>query len=272
MDKVDLKRFLTMHTTIPGKFIDEYLNMNIYDASQTDHVVDLDIACRWLNVRKGELSSTIRHSYKINVDYIISKAPNPNRTKYGNNYKRVLLTPDCFKTLCMLSRSKNAAEVRKYFIQLEALIFKYHKQFMNGITQDVVKLEAALKPKRKEDHAGYVYVLSASHVNTSVFKIGRTKDFFKRLSTYQTGKLEDVKVVYRFRTDKLKSMEGCVKHALKERQYRKYKELYEADLEMIREVIETCGKMEGIKSKYTNMVKKQAVQQGGYYLALIKDS
>lgn len=269
MDKIALKRFLTMHTTIPEKFIDEYLVMGIYDAAQTDHVVDLDIVAGWLHVKKNELAKTVRASYKKDIDYVISKAPNPNRAKYGNNYKRVLLTPDSFKILCMLSRSKNATEVRKYFLQLEAMVFKYHRQFMAGVTQDVVKLENALKPKRCEDHAGYIYVLSASHVNTSVFKIGRTKDFFKRLSTYQTGKLEDVEVVYRFKTDKLKAMEDCVKLALKERKYRKYKELYEADVEMIRQVIETCGKMEGIKEKYAAL-KKPAQQHGGYYLALVK--
>jgi hypothetical protein len=257
-----------MHTSIPVKFIDEYLDMGICDAAQTDHVVDLDIVAGWLHVPKAELAKTVRHSYKKDIDYIISKAPNPNRTKYGNNYKRVLLTPDCFKMLCMGSRSKNAIDVKKYFLQLEAMIFKYHRQFMAGVTQDVVKLENALKPKRQEDHAGYIYVLSASNVNMSVFKIGRTKDFFKRLSTYQTGKLEDINVVYRFKTDKLKAMEDCVKLALKERKYRKYKELYEADVDMIRDVIGMCGKLEGIKEKYASLKKTQ--QQGGYYLALVK--
>ena len=65
-------------------------------------------------------------------------------------------------------------------------------------------------------------------------------------------------------------MESCVKLALKERQYRKYKELYEADLDMIKELIESCAHMENVKQVYT--MRAASKLDGGYYIGLFKDN
>ena len=50
-----------------------------------------------------------------------------------NNYKLYMLTPDCFKRLAMLSRSKNAEMVRTYFIEVEGLFLKYRTQTTEGM-------------------------------------------------------------------------------------------------------------------------------------------
>ena len=44
-----------------------------------------------------------------------------------------MLTPDCFKRLCLLSRTKKAEEVRTYFLELEKLIGNYKDYIINGL-------------------------------------------------------------------------------------------------------------------------------------------
>jgi predicted GIY-YIG superfamily endonuclease len=170
----------------------------------------------------------------------------------------------------MVSRAKKAEDVRTYYIQLEALIFKYHQQMLDGMQQEIQQLEKQLKPNQKKDHAGYIYVIRASKEKDSVYKIGRTQDLQKRLASYQTAKLEDIEVVYKFRTEKLKALEACVKLACKDRQYRKYKELYQADLQLIKEIIEKCQGIEQAKQLY--VMRAASKLEGGYYIALANET
>jgi hypothetical protein len=43
MDIDAIKAFIKMHSVIPNKFIDDFLDMNPRTALQTDPVIDLDI-------------------------------------------------------------------------------------------------------------------------------------------------------------------------------------------------------------------------------------
>ena len=52
--------------------------------------------------------------------------PNRPQVKHGGQNKEIiLLTSDCFKLLCLRSKTKKAELVRKYYIELEKLIDEY---------------------------------------------------------------------------------------------------------------------------------------------------
>lgn len=266
----DLSTFLKQNSTIPDAFIDSFLTMYNPETVQTDFAVDLDNAANWLRLKKYTLMKTLRESYTLNVDYKVSKAIMEKRYG-GNNYKKVLLTPDCFKRLCMRSRSKRAEEVRTYFIMLESLLVKYRTTLIKGINAEIKDMQKSMKPKSKEDSAGYIYVIKASTTKDSVYKIGRTQDLNKRLATYQTGSLEGVELVYKFRTNSHKKTEACVKLMLKERQLRKYKEVYEAEIDFIKSIIQQCDDTVTYTRLYTDTRAAKKVD-GGYYLVLAEDS
>lgn len=152
-----LKDYLKQYSVIPNKFIDEFLSMYNPDTIQTDFAINLDSVAKWLSCTKGGLVGTLTKSYTQNIDYTISKAR--KNLKYGgNNYQLVMITPDCFKRLCMRSNSKRAEEVRTYFIQLESLLVKYKSFIIEGMRKEQEEYEKALRPRSKEDHAGYIYV------------------------------------------------------------------------------------------------------------------
>lgn len=131
-----------------------------------------------------------------------------------------MLTPDCFKRLCMRSRAKRAEKVRTYFIELESLLVRYRTTLLKGMNQEIKELEQSVKPNDPQDSAGYIYVIKTNPERDSVYKIGRTADLNKRLAT---GTIDGVELVYKFRTDNHKATEACVKAMLKENQY---KEVY----------------------------------------------
>lgn len=266
---VSLKVFLKKHSVIPNAFIDNFLSMYNPDTVQTDFVIDADNVSQWLNIPKFIIIKTLKESYKDKIDYIITKSIKPNLRYGGNNYKKVMLTPDCFKRLCMRSRTKRAEEVRTYFIQLESLLVKYKSFIIDGMQQEEKRLQQALKPKDPNDKAGYIYVIRASNTHDSVYKIGRTQNLQARLKTYNSGTLDGVEVVFKFRTDSYKKTEACLKVMLKEHQLRKYKEVYQVNIDIIKTIIGKCDDTAQYIRVWTN--SKASTMTGGYYAVLDKD-
>ena len=101
----------------PEEFVTHY--QSLYSTvPQKDMSILLDHIAMWLDVEKAALHKTLRRTYVHGVDYTTNRGPNPHRTpgqRGANNYVRVLTTPDCFKRICMLSRTKNADALRAYF-------------------------------------------------------------------------------------------------------------------------------------------------------------
>ena len=92
---------------------------------------------------RGNIKKTLVETYRKNIDYkiIIEKSTNAGRPK-----ETIYLTPDCFKRICMLTKSSKGEEVRSYYIQLEKHIDKYKDNIINDLRNRVKVLERNLKP------------------------------------------------------------------------------------------------------------------------------
>ncbi|PNH04436.1 hypothetical protein TSOC_009412 [Tetrabaena socialis] len=271
MSSDDLVGFLKQHATMPDAFVDSFLSMYSPETSQTDAVIDLDKVATWLSMKKFNILKVLRASYLEGVDYVITRGSRGRsvvpRPKYGgNHYHRVMLTPDCFKRICMRSKTHRAEEVRTYFIALEALLVRYRTLLQAGMDAEIRTLQRAVKPNDPRDSAGYIYVIRASADRDSVYKIGRTQDLNKRLATYNTGTADGVEVVFKFRTEAHKATEACVKAMLREKQYRKYREVYQADIDIIKAIIQRCDDVARYSRVWTR--RRPSKMTGGYYLVL----
>lgn len=276
MIKMELATFLKKHSSISNEFIERFLSMYDPQTTQTDCVIELDVVAKWLHVRKENLVKTLKSGYRKNVDYKFELVGKKTNTRYGgNNRKKYLITPDCFKRLCMRSTSYESENVRSYFISLESLIVKYKDHMLAGMQQEIKQLEKNQMPKSVEDSAGYIYVFRASPTRNSVYKIGRTSNLVNRLRTYQTGHADDdIDLIYKYRTDNHKTVEGCLKTMLKEKQYRKYKEVYEVDIDIIKQLIKECDGVATIKTELFKAKRVKTQKGAGYeglYAALVKD-
>jgi hypothetical protein len=106
--------------------------------------------------------------------------------------------------------------------------------------QKITQLENNQKPKVNAKK-GIIYVFRAADAaDENVFKIGRTISSKKRFSNYNSGLANDLEVFMTYETDNVKQLESCIKLHMKNAQYRKYKEIYQVDLNIIRAAIEGC--------------------------------
>jgi hypothetical protein len=69
--------------------------------------------------------------------------------------------------------------------------------------------------------------------------------------------------IFQYETDDVKQLESCVKVLMKKTQYRKYKEIYQVDLNIIKKTIKKCDK--DIEEINKEINKKNNKQKGGIY-------
>ena len=142
MIKINFKDFLKKYSNLSNEFIDDFYNIyNFNEYNNNDFIIDLEIIIKWLDMRKYDLKKTLERTYMINIDYIINVNKKKINGSGGYNKKNILLTPDCFKRLCMLSKTKKAEEVRTYFLELEKLIHNYKNYIIEALQATVNLLE-----------------------------------------------------------------------------------------------------------------------------------
>jgi phage anti-repressor protein len=261
--------FVKKYTAVPEQFVDELFDMYDVTTSQTDFVIRMSSVVKWLDSTKKVISRTLRESYTEDVDY---KRIRPKDTYYKtsakvNNYVEYMLTPDCFKRMCMMSKSKNADMVRTYFLAVEKAFFQYRQETEDGMRRTIERLERNQKGYDRSDAQGIVYVKRASHHDPKKLKIGYTKNINNRMKTYNTGEADDVEILYQYKTDYIKGVEKCVKGWLDEKRYRKYKEVYSVEADVVKRFIEGCGEL-GLKLMHK---KRKSTLKGGYFFVFEKN-
>ena len=251
-----LSEYLKKYTTISSKFIDDFFSLYDYKTLDTDFVINLETLVKWLGAIKNSLKETLTKSYTKDVDYTVEK----DTTKtYGRHREKIMLTPDCMKRLIMLSKTKKAEEVRTYFIELEKHIDKYKNVIFE-------KYEGNLKPIPKSENEGVIYVLQSDLNLPGVYKIGKTNDFKSRIKTHHSSLDDNVRVKIIFRTDYIDEVEHCMKYYMKDKQYRKYKEFYQVDADIIKKMLKECDKMSVVARKTISGKN----QKGGYFIYIDK--
>ena len=82
--------------------------------------------------------------------------------------------------------------------------------------------------------------------------------------------------MYIYETNDIDAVETCIKAFMKKYQYRKYKEVYQTNIDIIKNFINKCGDI--VNSEYNiHLINKNKSQNGGsqktkynYYFALYK--
>lgn len=265
-------QILKIFTTVPKKFIDDFFSLYEYDnpIKSSSFVIDLAKLAEWLDVLKSTLLKTLHESYKKNIDYIEDKSSRPKDSihKYGNNHKTIMITPECMKRLCMRSHSVKSETVRSYFIEIEDFLFHYKKQIVEGIMHDIQDLAIKERREKTKDGPGHVYIIRASEVLDDIYKVGETmKTIENRLSKYNTGRAKDVESLYTYYTPYRMEVERCVKRLLKGKRYRKGREIYEIDNEIIAKLIQGCGQF----SMKLHYAARKSKLTGKYYIIFESD-
>jgi len=256
MSKTNLifRDYLKQHTDISNKFIDDFFNLYDEKTTNDDFVINFNNIATWLKSPKFSLKRTLIESYQENIDYKIKVLPPKGK---GRPSEEIMLTPSCFKRLSMMSRTPKAEQVRDYFLKIEMHLDKYKNYIFEGLRKKIDKYELELKPQLKINADGVIYVLKtkADIDIDGVYKIGRTKNFQNRLKTHQSSHPDKIEIVYVYETENVEQVEQCLKDLLKHRAYRKRKEFYEINADLLKELIKHCACMHMMVRKKPNQIK-----------------
>jgi phage anti-repressor protein len=263
---INLQTYLKQYSSINNKFIDDFFGLYDMNTNDTDFVINIDVIANWLKSQKYTLNETLRKSYRKDIDYKITKqVKNGER---GRPSEIIMLTPECFKRLCMLSRTEKAEEVRTYFITIEQHLNKYKSYIIDGLNKKIKKYESELKPNPKVANKGVIYVLKTTEDIDNVYKIGRTKKFTDRLKVHQSSHPDKLEIAYVYETDNVEAVESCIKDLLKDTRYRKRREFYEVELSLLKQFIKNCDCMHMIVRSKTKNITDESCK---YVLHVNKD-
>lgn len=260
-----MEDFIKRFSSVPEDFVLDFYSIAKEHYDDNELVINFDIVVKWLRVSKGNLKRLLVKRFIENVDYKIIKINKAHRN--GATHKEnILLTPDCFKGICMLSQTDRASLVRNYYLSLEKLIRKYNSIIQDQLYKEIGILRTNQKAKINIK-GGVIYILEASNNTTlnsfaqKMYKLGKTTNIKKRLVTYNSGNSNEIRPVFIIKVSNVDKVEGCVKNLVKEYQYRKYKEIYQIDIKLLKTAIMSCDELiNGFKeiiAKNNKEVKKQ---------------
>jgi hypothetical protein len=169
----------------------------------------------------------------------------------------------------MLSRTEKARQVRKYYISIETLLRQYYETINEKINQELGLVKNNQKGKTY-DKGGYVYVLPAQNTsNKKLKKLGATSGMSNRMNVYNSGNANNVQPLFVMKVDDPKRVEACVKNLIKGNAYREGKEVYEIDIDLLKQV---CNKCSEIVSAYDVCSKKMKDRKGKLLICFDKET
>jgi phage anti-repressor protein len=258
-----MEDFLLQFSSLPKKFIVDFYSIADENHNDTDMIIDLDIAVKWLAITKGNLKRLLISDFAEGSDYDIKKVKIKHTNSTGATIKEnIFISSQCFKEICMLSRTDKAKEVRKYFLEMEKLVKKYHVIVKEQLLKQIGLLKGNQKSKANVK-GGVIYVLEAQNnissqqLDSILYKVGKTEDIKKRLKVYNTGNANDIEPLFIMKVDDVEKVEKCVKMIAKQHQYRKYKEVYEIDFDVLKQVIASCDEFTDAMKNFMEKNKKK---------------
>ena len=262
---MDLINFLKSYTKINNNFIDDFFSL--YDSkNKYNFSINIEVIAKWFEMRKDNIKTTLKESYVKNIDYKIIK--NISTGMKGKPSETILLTPKCFKLMAMQSKTKKAIQVREYYYELEQVIDQYKEYIIKGLEEKIKTLENNQKPKINPSK-GVIYIIQTSD-GLGHYKVGKTKNLRKRLNNYNGDKKDNIIPIYIYETDDIDNVESCIKKYAKEYQYRKYKEVYKIDINLLKELVNDCGDFND-KTNLKMKWKSNNMEGGNLFIAIYRD-
>jgi phage anti-repressor protein len=264
----NLEDFIIKRSNIPKDFLIDFFNLGGDTYGDTYKNINFDDIVKWLNVQKNHLKRLLVANFKIMDDYTEKKVLIKNNKRGANYVSKIMLTPDCFKELCMLSKSEKAKGVRKYYIIAEGLLRDHFEILINNLNKELGLIKNNIK-KPIEVIGGHIYILKAQNTTLKdMYKLGNSDNMKKRLRTYNTGNANNIEPLFVIKVDNIKMVEGCIKNIANEYQYRKNKEVYNIDFKFLQKLCIKCKNFidqltkEFVKNKNNTKTKLKMIGNG----------
>jgi hypothetical protein len=259
---MDFETFINKYSFVNSKFVKDFYNIikEDYIERYNEFLIDSEILRKWLQINiKRSFNDTIKKSYKKNIDYKIEKVKKSEGSG-GHNFEIITLTPEASKKICLSTNSKMGVQVQQYFLDLEVALYKYKNFIIEGMNKKIEQLENNQKPKINANKK-IIYVFRALNTDLTLYKIGKTINSKTRFSKHNSPMANDLEILFQYETDNIDQVELCIKAYMKKAQYRKYKEVYQVDLDIIKKTIKNCDVE--INEINKEIERKNKKQKGG---------
>lgn len=176
---------LTQTDILEQEVFTQELAMQLVESTE-DFPINFDVAWQWLNYsNKSNAKRTFTGwSFLKGIDYEVFTQSQKDANG-GRPLEKILLSVECFKRWALKLNTELSNKLVDYFLECE----KIAKQSI-----DLQTIGSNL-PKKEVSKAGFVYLIKAE--TTSFYKIGKSKDVYKRLETLQTANQSELTVIYR---------------------------------------------------------------------------
>jgi phage anti-repressor protein len=265
---MDFQTFITKYSFVNAHFVKDFYNIikEDYIERYSEFLIDSEILRKWLAILNRRIfNDTIKRSYKKNIDYVIKKVKKSEGSG-GQNFEVITLTPEAAKKICLSTNSKKGGQVQQYFLDLEVALYKYKNYIIDGMEKKIKQLENNQKPKINSNKK-IIYVFKALNTDLTLYRIGKTINSKTRFSKHNSPMANDLEVLFQYETENIDQVESCIKAQMKKAQYRKYKEIYEVDLDIIKKSLKNCDdNINEINKEIANKNKK-IKQKGGELLS-----
>ena len=209
---------------------------------------------------------------------------NINEEKRGaHNKQYIIVSPDCFKELCMHVGTSRSKEIKRYYIELEK-VFKFYLQYQakyQELENKKIQEELENKDKELEDEKKknikhtfrliqerllelneYIYIAASKNSSElNRFKIGMTKYIDTRINNYNTGRSDDDEFfyIYIIKCYDCESLEKMIFSRLSHFQYidrngKKGNEMYQIHYDTLIQIFKEFEQFEFNNSKNLNIL------------------
>ncbi len=259
--RMGLDEFLVRFGGVTREIAAQFSVMYSPSTSQVDPVIDLDLYVSLMVTQpRPNVLQLLRLSYAEGVDYVIREIPKTGRRRHGGHLKkRVLLTPDCFKRLCMRSRTETAETVRTYFLNMEMLTRRYFGALAAKSQTNVGVLLGNQRPRGASDPEsaapvsaedgleqlmGDIYIFEVQGRVANLFRVGSTYSFKRRMREHGSSHADSIESrATRIRVCDARTVEQCFNVFMRNKKYRGGKEVYQADYETLKSTVMSCGRI-----------------------------
>jgi len=174
-----------------------------------------------------------------------------------------MLTEDGLYRLLMISRKPIAKQFQKWVFKIiKEIRINSNKQLQQNNQQLQKQLEYYKEKTFEQTPLDQtLYVMSTDKDN--VFKIGKTNQNTKsRKSQLQTACVEDINILYEFKTSNSKLLEELVHYSLNKYRSHSGREHFFCNLDFIKMTVNVCGKfINTIGSIYQSISKEELIQK-----------
>ena len=246
ISEMNLNDFLVKYGGVTRTIAEQFALMYTNSTSQQTPVISVDMYVLLMKQDRKNVLQTLRSSYVLGIDYLEHARPK-SHSHGGHGGKDVLLTPDCFKRLCMRSKTANSEVVRTYFLRMESLSRMYFGAKSTKLQTNVQVLLNNQRPKMKSDieeelktTQGYIYIFPVLGRVSNLWRIGSSLNTKKRFRAHDSSHAD--KLTYtRIKVYDVRKVESIITLWLSEFKYRKEKEVFRGNYELLQSMVVTCA-------------------------------